>query len=70
METIKECPFCGCEDVTVSASYIRTYTSWAGIVVCEHCQASGSICSGGESEEEVRQAAIKNWNTACRPNWC
>lgn len=64
---LKECPFCGCEEVTVSVQHNKQFL-WSGIVMCNHCQASGSVCSGNESEEEAQQAAIENWNSACRPN--
>lgn len=36
--------------------------------MCNHCQASGSICGGEESEAEARQSAIENRNRAERPN--
>lgn len=68
MKGIKYCLYCGGEEHTVSTMYNERLNAWTGIVLCNHCQASGSICGGEKTEEEARQTAIDNWNNAYRPS--
>lgn len=60
---IKPCPFCGSEDLNISASRESQWDDYS--VYCESCFAAGPILGPAcGSHKERASEAIKQWNAA------
>lgn len=75
MSNIDYCIFCGSEDVQVTRRNRKDRKTL--FVECGHCAArsssfSDTMTADGEftvSDDELREEAIKSWNSAKRDSW-